>query len=225
MSFYFAVKANPALANSVEEFLQAVSHGRPNIAEKYIAMVDHMTETMMAIFMLEPAEAMNLRGTQRKIVDFAVSTGSKASHALTRQAFKKQKTAVFERIAKRFSDWYVTSDQSSTGQPCLAVTIDQELAKRFVEAETLVHDGKGAENRATIIPTLSELADAIIDGMFKVNADEAEVGFVIKKALEVGIDGSRKAIHAVNNKLVADLNSEQMIAFLSCYDNVVRENP
>ena len=88
-----AIPANPALVNSTEDFLHAVEHDRKDSAEKFIHMVDHLTDRILSLFLVEPANMTELSGGQKKVIDFAVSTAGKASSMLTRQIVKKGSNA------------------------------------------------------------------------------------------------------------------------------------
>ncbi len=92
-----AIPANPALVNSTEDFLHAVEHDRKDSAEKFIHMVDHLTDRILSLFLVEPANMTELSGGQKKVIDFAVSTAGKASSMLTRQIFKKVSNAEYRR--------------------------------------------------------------------------------------------------------------------------------
>jgi hypothetical protein len=50
-----------------------------------------------------------------------------------------------------------------------------------------------------------------------------KVGFVSQKALNVGVDGSRKAMHAVNNKVLKDLSDADLKAYMEQYQSLLRQ--
>jgi hypothetical protein len=50
-----------------------------------------------------------------------------------------------------------------------------------------------------------------------------KVGFVTQKALNVGVDGSRKAVHAVNNKVLKDLSDAELQGYMAHYQGLLRQ--
>ena len=50
-----AIPANPALVNSTEDFIHAVENDRKDSAEKFIQMADHLTDRVLSLFLVEPA--------------------------------------------------------------------------------------------------------------------------------------------------------------------------
>lgn len=223
MAHVIAVPASPALVNSIEDFLASVSHDRSNSAEKFIEMVDHMTDRMLSLFLVEPSQMMKLGGTQQKVIDFAVATAGKASHMLTRQIYKKVNNAQFAPIAKNVADTYWAAGADNDNQAFVAVPMDETLAADFLAAAELCEKGEGTANIALVIRVMDALADAVIDDFFVVNTHEVKIGFVTQKALNVGIDGSRKAIHAVSKKVLAGLNDEHLKAYMAHYRPLIRE--
>ena len=70
---------------------------------------------------------------------------------------------------------------------------------------------------------MSAMSDKIIDEVFVANTKEVKIGFVTQKALNVGIDGSRKAVHAVNNKVLKDLSNDELKGYMAHYQGLLRQ--
>ncbi|MGB1222073.1 MAG: hypothetical protein ACPG43_11055 [Alcanivoracaceae bacterium] len=222
MSNVVAVPANPALVNGVDDFLHAVAHERSNSAEKFIEMVDHMTDRMLSLFLVEPSQLMALSGTQKKVIDFAVSTAGKASHMLTRQIYKKTSNKEFAPIVRNIEAMYWPAGNDNDNQACLVIDAPDDLARDFYEAQKLCEAGNGTAHIELVASVFDRLSDEVIDSFFVSNTHEVKIGFVTQKALNVGIDGSRKAVHAVTNKVLRGLNDEQLKGFLGHYAGIIR---
>ena len=222
MSDVVAVPANPALVNGVDDFLHAVAHERNNSAEKFIEMVDHMTDRMLSLFLVEPSQLMTLSGTQKKVIDFAVSTAGKASHMLTRQIYKKTSNKEFAPIVRNVESMYWPAGADNDNQAFLSIEAPKDLAADFYKAQDLCAEGKGTENIELVASVFDRLSDVVIDNFFVSNTHEVKIGFVTQKALNVGIDGSRKAIHAVTNKVLRGLDDEQLKGFMGHYAGIIR---
>lgn len=223
MAHVIAISATPALSNSVEEFIQSVEHGRDNSADKYIAMVDHLTDRMLTLFLVEPREFLALPGGQKRVIDFAISTAGKASHMLTRQIYKKKKPDELQGIAANMNDMYWPPGPENGEHPCLTYPVDDGFAGDFTRAAESATAGQGTAEIALVRKVMDRLADDIIEHFFLRNSREVKIGYVTRKALDVGIDGTKKAVHAVNNKVLGDLDNEQLKLFMGHYESLLKE--
>lgn len=223
MANVVAVPANPALVNAVEEFINAVKHDRHNSAELFINMVDHMTDRMLGLFLLEPAKMTSLSGTQSKVIDFAVATGGKASHMLTRQVYKKVSNREFAPILKIFEAMYWPAGADNDNHAQLQFPVSDAFAAEFRAAVDCCLAGQGSANVERVLKVMDQLFNDVIDNFFVASSKEVKIGFVTQKALDIGVEGSRKAAHAVNHKVLKGLNDEQLKDFMVHYSAIVRQ--
>ena len=218
-----AIPANPALVNSTEDFIHAVENDRKDSAEKFIQMADHLTDRVLSLFLVEPANMTELSGGQKKVIDFAVSTAGKASSMLTRQIFKKITNKEFAPVLANVKAMYWQAGDDNGNQAHISFPVDDAFAETFRKATELCAAGKGTEDVALVTRAMGDVADKIIDEVFVANTKEVKVGFVTQKALNVGVDGSRKAVHAVNNKVLKDLSDAELQGYMAHYQGVLRQ--
>ena len=223
MANVVAVPANPGLVNGVEDFINAVKHDRQNSAELFISMVDHMTDRMLSLFLVEPSQMMKLSGTQAKVIDFAVATAGKASHMLTRQIYKKTSNREFAPILRNFETMYWPAGADNDNHAQLQFSVSDAFAAEFRAVVDVCLAGQGAANVERVSKVMDQLSNDIIDNFFVINSKEVKIGFVTQKALDIGIDGTRKAVHAVNHKVLKGLNDEQLKGFMAHYAPIVRQ--
>lgn len=223
MQNVLAIPANPALVNSTEDFLHAVERDYDNSAEKFIEMVDFLTDRILSLFLVEPANMTELSGGQERIIDFAVNTAGKASHMLTRQIFKKVSNKEFAPVVENVRQMYWQAGEDNDHHAFVCVPVDDAFAQQFSEAARLCAEGKGAEHVEQVTAAMSGVSDRIIDDLFVDNTKLVKIGFVTQKALNVGIDGSRKAVHAVNNRVLKDLNNGELKAYMEHYQDLLRQ--
>ncbi|MDX1804479.1 MAG: hypothetical protein R3292_10370 [Alcanivorax sp.] len=218
-----AIPANPALVNSTEDFLHAVEHDRKDSAEKFIHMVDHLTDRILSLFLVEPANMTELSSGQKKIIDFAVSTGGKASSMLTRQIFKKVSNQEFAPVVENVRAMYWQAGDDNDNQAYISFPVDEAFAAQFHKAAVLCAEGKGTEDLPLVTHAMGTVADLIIDEVFVANTKVVKIGFVTQKALNVGVDGSRKAVHAVNHKVLKNLSNDELKGYMAHYQDMVRQ--
>lgn len=222
MAFMVAIPANPALVAGIEDFLSSVKHDRHNSADLFIQMVDYRTDRMLSLFMIEPSQMMTLSGTQTKVIDFAVATAGKASHMLTRQIYKKVSNKEFAPIVARFSELYWPAGEDNGNHAHLRFPVDDVFAIEFMAVAEQCAAGQGQQVVDRMSAVMDRLSDEIIQNFFVANNDHVKMGFVTQKAVDIGIDGSRKAIRAVNHKVLKGLDGTQLKGFMAHYAPIVR---
>ncbi|SRR5690625_2545018 len=206
-------------------FLSAQAEGRSETAQILIDRVDGMTDDMLQLFLVQPTQFVRLSGGQQRVIDFAVSTAKKASHALTRQIFKKSKPQELAPLAQLMKEQMWEAETANDNKPRICITIPPQLAQDFEQAKALCDEGKAQENITLLTSVMDRIADEIIDNFFVAPTEHVKMGFVISKALNVGVEGSRKAIHAVTNKVMKELDEEALVAFFNHFGQVVLERP
>lgn len=222
MVYRVAVPATPVLVSAVEEFMQSVAHERAHSAELFIRLVDHMTDRMLSLFLVEPSQMIKLSGTQSKVIDFAVATAGKASHMLTRQIYKKMGNVELAPVAKNMQALYWPAGDDNEGHAQLAFPADEAFAREFIDLAGRAMNGEGSAHVDGISRVMDRLADDIIDNFFISNSAVVKIGFMTQKALDIGVDGTRRAVHAVNHKVLKGLDDDQLKGFMAHYAPVVR---
>lgn len=220
MTYVIALPVNPALHNAIEDFLLAVAHDR-DAGAAYVAYVDRLTERLLAIFMVEPAEITGLSGNARKLVDFAVSTAEKASSMLTRKIFGKRDNAEFAAIV---SDLKAAYREGGGEQESLLVSeVSEKFAKDFHRVADACIAGEGDSVRSEMSAVMDKLTDEILEAFFIRSTRHVKIGAVTRKTLDLGVSGSRKAVHGVNHRVLKTMESERLKQFMQHYGNIVRE--
>lgn len=217
-----AIPANPALVNSTEDFLRAVSRNGDG-ATAFITMVDRLTDRMLGLFLQEPAQLADLSNTQRKVIDFAVSTASKASHMLTRQIYKKVSNAEFAPIVRNVEAMYWRAGDDNGQQAYISIPVDERFANDFRRAAEACEAGRGQSEVALVAQVMDQLTNEILDNIFVAQTRLVKVGFVTQKALNIGVEGSRKALQAVNAKVLRGLSSDELQRFMGHYAEIIRQ--
>lgn len=216
-----AVSANPALANAIEQFLHALEHNGKGSAA-YVHMMSTMTDRMIGLFMIEPVEIAQIGPTARKIVDVAVSTGSRASSMLTGQIYGKTSNKEFAPIAADLRRMLWAPGDDNGNQPHLHFPASATLARDFQDVIDLCVAGKGTTQMDKVVRVLQKLSDDVIEQFFLAQTKHVDIGFITKKALNLSVDGTKAAVHAVMHKVVKDFNDEQLTNFMSHYSQILK---
>jgi len=218
-----AIAANPALDEAIGEFRHALGHNG-KAAEAYIRMMARMTDRMIGLFMLEPVEIAKVSPTQRKIVDFAVDTGSKASSMLTTQIYKKVSNAQFAPIARDLDKMYWAAGADNDNVPHLYYAPDAMFAKNYQLVVDAAAAGSGRAQMSLLLQVLDRMVDDVLQKFFLDQTKHIDIGFITKKALDMSVAGTRSACHAVMHKVVKDFSDEQLKDFMSHYAQVLKQH-
>lgn len=214
-----AIPVNPALHNAIENFFLAISHDRDG-GDAYVSYIDRLTERLLAIFMIEPAEVTGLSGNSRKLVDFAVSTAEKASSMLTRKIYGKRSNGEFSQI---ISDLKAAYREGSGEHDALLISeVPDSFARDFREVADACCAGEGDSVRTKMTGVMDQLTDEILEAFFMRQTRHVKIGPVTRKALDLGTAGSRKAVHGVNHRVLKTMESDRLKLFMEHYGGMVR---
>ncbi len=220
-----AVPANEKLVESIERFLTTMDKNLPGAADQYISMVDQLTENLIHLFLIEPADMVNLGGSKRRVVDFASATAGKASHLLTRQIYRKASNAELAPVAANVRELYWPADEHNDHLPRVSFPISNDYAADFRQAVEVCAECRGTTEVPMISRVMDELSDGIIEHFFVRNSRTVNMGFVTRKALDTSVETTRKAVRAVNHKVIGDLNDTGLKHFMGMHSNLVARKP
>lgn len=218
-----AIAANPALDEAIESFHHALAHNGKG-AEAYIRYMARLTDRMIGLLMLEPVEIAKVSPTQRKIVDFAVDTGSKASAMLTAQIYKKVSNAQFSPIARAMQAMYWPAGADNGDVPHVFYVADAQFAKNYQQVIAACAAGNGRSQMPLLLQTLDRMVDDTLQKFFLDQVSHVDIGFITRKALDVSVAATRSACHAVMHKVVKEFSDEQLKDFMSHYAQVLKSH-
>lgn len=217
-----AVSANPALDEAIQAFRHALQHNG-NGADAYIALMARVTDRVIGLLLLEPIEIAKISPTQRRIVDFAVDTGNKASSMLTAQIYKKLTNAQFAPIARDLEKMYWPAGPDNGDMPQLFYAPDTMFARNFQLVIDASAAGKGRAQMTLALQVMDRMVDDVVQQFFLAQTKHVDIGFITRKALDMSVAGTRAACQAVMHKVVKDFSDEQMQVFMAHYAQVLRQ--
>lgn len=225
MAYVIAVPVGEKTITHTQAFLKAQADGNNAAAQELISRVDGMTEDMLQLFLIQPAQFVKLSTGQQRIIDFAVNTANKASHMLTRQIFKKTSPQELAPLAELMTAQTWEAEEANGNKTRICVAASDKFVKDFQQAKAFCENGEAKENIDLLTGVMDALTEEILTNFFVAPTDHVKMGFVTKKALHVGVDGSRKAIRAVTNKVMRELDEQALVAFFNHFGQVILERP
>ena len=208
---YVAFRSSDDLHQTTDGFIQRMRSGaskpEPKVVEKI--MTTFIDEALDAFF-LQPAAMSGLSGTQKRLVQVASDTISKATRLVIGRSARKmdleQNKAAAEYMDEiRFPGpdqayWYV------------AFPISDPLAAQGRGLADMAADGTtNAAARDEMVAYLRGVTDEALKWYF--NKPIALLGFgpILRKVADVGVDTTRRASYGVINKVIPNLDDEQFL--------------
>lgn len=223
MTDYITVTAPDELVQSVEAFLGAIDNRDRASADRFIEMMDHLTDRLLNMFLAEPREFLELSSNQVRVIDFAISTAGKASHLLTRQIYKKKTPDELAPVAANVREMYWPAQQNEDGQARMAFAVEKSFADEFRHTAEACARKEGSQQLDRVDRVMDGITDGIIENFFLRNAHEVKIGYVLRKSLDASIDGTKKAVHAVIHRVLRNLDDEHLSRFMGHYEPVLQQ--
>lgn len=223
MTDYIAVTAPDELVRSLDAFLHAVDNNETTAADRHIELVDHMSERVLNLFLAEPRDFLDISNTQARIFDFAIATAENASHLLMRQIYKKKTPVELKPIAANMREMYWPADHEPDGAARLGFPVAAEFAAEFREAAAGCAANRGTDHLDQVERVMNGLTDALIEHFFLRNVREVEIGYVARKSLDMSVNGTKKAVYAVNHRVLRNLDNEHLKLFMAHHERVLQQ--
>ena len=208
---YVAFRSSDDLHQTTDGFIQRMRDGaskpEPKVVEKI--MTTFIDEALDAFF-LQPAAMSGLSGTQKRLVQVASDTISKATRLVIGRSARKmdleQNKAAAEYMDEiRFPGpdrayWYV------------AFPISDPLAAQGRALADMAEDGTtNATARDEMVAYLRGVTDEALKWYFNKPIALLGYGPILRKVADVGVDTTRRASYGVINKVIPNLDDEQFL--------------
>lgn len=216
-----ALAVNPALDQAIDKFRHELAKNGKG-AEAYIEYMARLTDRVIGLLVLETMDLAKISSTQRKIVDFAVDTGSKASSMLTTQIYKKVGNAQFATIARDLEKMYWPAGSDNGNVPQLFYVPDAMFARNFQLVVDACAAGQGRAQMPLFLQVMDRLIEDVLQNFFLAQTKHVEIGFITRKALDMSLAATRAAAQAVIHKVIKDFNDEQARDFMAHFGNVLK---
>lgn len=216
-----AIAVNPALDAAIASFRHALNHDG-KAAPAYIHMLSCLTDRIVGLLILEAIEIAGVSTTQRKVVDFAVDTGSRVSAMLSAQVYKKVSNTQFLPIARDLDAMYWAAGVDNHDTSHLYYVAAPDFARRFQQVIDASLAGQGRAQIGPLLQIMDVIIDDVLDKYFLEQTRHVDIGFVTRKAMDVGVGATRAAARGVMQKVVKDFSDTQLQQFMHCYAQILK---
>lgn len=219
MTTYFAFKLDDATQNGIDELLRNLDSG--------VSAPQHELHTRLS---LETADAI-LKATVEDMIDlFRGSEGAGILHTLLnmlkgtvhiliRQLLGKHDNAEVAKMAVYPRSRRVTINNEVR----FGFELPAELATGFHTAFAGIRAGEGLAHKAALNDTMQKFADLAITRYLDEFTSPMDLGFIKRKAADLGRVTISKGVHAALAKLVPSLGQQELERFTDYFSSMIVE--
>lgn len=215
---YVAFRSSDSLHQLTDGFITRMREGarQPEPAVVEDIMTTFIDEALDAFF-LKPASFSGLGGTQRKMVQVAADTISKATRLVIGRSARKMDLEQNRAAAEYMDEIRMSAPDGAFWY--IAFPIDATLAAQGRALPTIKGNADGAHEE--MIRYLRGITNEALDWYFDKPIALLHFGPILRKVAAIGVETTRKASYGVINKVIPKLNHEQFIQSATYYESML----
>lgn len=218
MTTYFAFKLADSTQQGIDELLANLAAGtkepqHPLHTRVSVEIVDEILKNAV-----EELVGLFQEGTEGAgILHTLLSLIKSTAHVLVRQMLGKHDNAEVAKMASYLSKRRVVlADEIRYG-----FALPADLANGFRNFFAAVDNGQGKENRDALKMVLQQFADLALVGFYDDFTEPMSLGFIKRKAADLGRSTIHKGLSAAINKLVPQLGQKDLALFTQYYRTLI----
>ena len=221
MTTYFAFPLTPATQSGIDELLANLDSG--------VSAPQHELHTRLTVTLTDEI----LANAFEKLIERFEGVGGESSgvlhtlinllkgtvHVLVRQLLGKHGNAEVARMAQYLRD----RRQTLAGQTLFGFELPEALAAEMQRLFAEVRAGNGKQVRGELLAVMTQFADLGIARFYDDFTAPMELGFIKRKAVDIGRSTIVKGVHSALNKLIPSLGQAQLAVFADYYSAMLVE--
>lgn len=221
MTTYFAFKLADTTQQGIDELLanldskvaapQHALHTRVSV-ELVDEIIKHCVEELLAHFQSGDDGA----GVLHTLISLLKGT----AHMLVKQMLGKHDNEDVARMAQYLRDRRVVT---ASGEVRYGFALPAELAAGFKADFAAIAAGNGATQRASLQATMLAFGDEALLRFYDDFVEPMQLGFIKRKAADLGRSTIHKGIQVAMNKLIPSLGQKQLAIFADYYGSLLHE--
>lgn len=222
MSTVYATCPSPQrLEDNTDKVLAALKAGsREPQNTRFTEIAFDFLDTMLETQFYGPTRQVELTPFRKKMVDALGGLIEKTSHGLIRSVVSKLNNDELRRLESFVEERRLRIDD----KPYVSFPLPQHFTTRFMA----LHEATMAGNRDNVaeqIEVMSEFVDISLDYMYRRPTELLKLGFVARKAVDLGYSSIRALAHSTIRKLATDLSLEENQKMSLYFYGIMREGP
>lgn len=220
MTTYFAFKPADAVQAGVDDLLQKIDAGsKAPLYEQHlqvsVALIDeilkHCVEDLIHRFQADAEGA----GVLHTLLGILKGT----AHVLVKQLLGKHSN---EEVAK-MAGFLRARRVVAAGEVRHGFVLPEEMTAQFRDIFSAIAAGQGKERRAELNALMLRFADLALVRFYDDFIAPMDLGFIKRKAADLGRGTISKGIHVAINKLIPQLGNRELAIFADYYGSMMVE--
>ncbi|MDP2226478.1 MAG: hypothetical protein Q8J78_03265 [Moraxellaceae bacterium] len=213
MTTHFAFKLTDATQSGIDELLRNLDAGSPE--------PQHALHTRLSVVLTDEVIANAFEnlierfqgGEGAGVLHTLIGLLKGTVHVLIRQLLGKHDNAEVAKMAQYMRDRRLSLHGETRFGFALPDALGSQLQRLFGE----IRAGNGVAVRAELTATMTRFADLGVERFYDDFVVDMELGFIKRKAVELGRSTISKGVHSALNKLIPSLGQKELEVFVDYY--------
>lgn len=224
MTAYYAFRLSDALRKDIHTIFTALDNPSAGPQyEGYAKASNAVADSIIQVLLLDLVDALSDHGHGEGagLLHSLAGVIKGTVHVLIRQMIGKSPNAELKEYARYLHDRTLLID----GQELFAFPLPEDLYQRFEQAFADIHAGNGEAHREQLRHLMNEFVDLAISYYFDEFTSKFKLGFILRKANDIGRATLVKACHATMNNLFPKLSQHELKLFADYFQSKMMHAP
>lgn len=213
-SYYFAFKPSDQLRDDIQTLLRNLDSGNSEPQHRLHTQISvRMTDEVMDHMLMSMVNAMKGEGESAGILGALAGVLRSTVHVLIRQMLGKHNNAEVNKMAKYLRDRSIIVK----GEFRLGFDLPDAYGANMISLLEKSLGGEGEAHRAALIQAMSQFVDMAVARLYDEFVAPIHLGFVMRKAADLGRSTVSKGSHSAINRVFPQLGKEELKTFAGIY--------
>jgi len=214
MTTYYAFKLADATQQGIDELLRNLDAGSSAPQHELHTRVSlEVTDEILKYSVEELMQRFQAGAEGTGILSTLLSILKSTAHVLVRQLLGKHDNKEVAKMAE-----YLRSRRVEVrGEVLFGFELPSELAQRLKTIFAAIAAGDGVARKADLNAAMLTFADLALVHFYDDFTAPMELGFIMRKASDIGRSTIKKGIHVAMNKLIPQLGKKDLVVFAEFY--------
>jgi hypothetical protein len=213
-AYYFAFKPTDKLRDDIQTLLTNLDAGVPEPQHKLHTQISiQMTDEVMDQLLMSIVNAMKGEGESAGILGTLAGLLRGTVHVLIKQMLGKHDNAEVRKMAQYLRDRSVIVD----GEFRLGFKLPDAVGANMMTLLERTRAGEGDAVRQELVATMLQFVDLSVTHLYDEFVAPVSLGFIMRKAVDLGRSTISKGSHSAINKVFPQLRVPEMKTFAGIY--------
>lgn len=219
MTTYFSIKLDDATQSGIDELLRNLDAGTSAPQHELHTKVSLATADAILKNIVEDMMERFSGGEGAGILHTLLGLLKGAAHVLVKQLLGKHDNAEVAKMAEYLRQRRVLVNNEVR----FGFELSPDMAASFASIFEAIRAGHGKENRAALNELMQQFADVAVGRFLDDFTAPMDLGFIKRKAAELGRGTINKGVHGALNKLVPSLGQKDLAIFEDFFSGMIAE--